>query len=66
MTPRAHSSLSSSPEQTASIARRFVATLAPGTVLALVGPLGAGKTAFVKGLAAGLGVPPRQAVSQSW
>jgi tRNA threonylcarbamoyladenosine biosynthesis protein TsaE len=57
---------SSSPEQTAAIARRLVSTLAPGTVLALVGPLGAGKTAFVKGLAAGLGVPERQAVSPTY
>ncbi len=30
-----------------------------GLVLALVGPLGAGKTVFVKGLAEGLGVDPR-------
>ena len=29
-----------------------------GGVVALVGPLGAGKTVFVKGLAEGLGVPP--------
>jgi tRNA threonylcarbamoyladenosine biosynthesis protein TsaE len=35
-------------------------------VLALIGPLGAGKTAFVKGLAAGLGVPPREAVSPTF
>lgn len=33
-----------------------------GLVLALIGPLGAGKTAFVKGLAAGLGIDP-EAVS---
>lgn len=31
--------------------------LAPGSVLALVGGLGAGKTRFVKGLARGLGFP---------
>lgn len=66
MPPRAQSLRSSSPEQTASFARRLVATLAPGTVLALVGPLGAGKTAFVKGLAAGLGVPPLQVVSPTY
>lgn len=66
MSPATQSLRSSSPEQTASIARRLVPTLAPGTVLALVGPLGAGKTAFVKGLAAGLGVPPRQVVSPTY
>ena len=32
----------------------------------LIGPLGAGKTAFVKGLAAGLGMPSRQAVSPTF
>lgn len=36
---------------------RYVARqLGPGDVLALVGELGAGKTTFVKGLAAGLGI----------
>ena len=57
---------SSSPEQTASIARRLAPTLPPGTVLALLGPLGAGKTAFVKGLAAGLGLPSRQVLSPTF
>lgn len=66
MASQAQSFRSSSPERTASIARRLVPALAPGTVLALVGPLGAGKTCFVKGLAAGLGVPPRQAVSPTY
>lgn len=65
-TGRSRSLRSSSPEQTAALARRLVRELAPGTVLALVGPLGAGKTAFVKGLAAGLGVPPREAVSPTF
>jgi len=66
MTCPALSFFSSSPEQTASIARRLIPSLAPGTVLALVGPLGAGKTAFVKGLAAGLGIPTRQVVSPTY
>jgi tRNA threonylcarbamoyladenosine biosynthesis protein TsaE len=60
------SSRSSSPEQTAAIARRLAATLAPGTVLALIGPLGAGKTAFVKGFAAGLGLATRETVSPTF
>ncbi len=64
--PRTQRFLSSSPEQTAAIARRLVRTLPRGTVLRLIGPLGAGKTAFVKGLAAGLGLPPRQAVSPTF
>jgi tRNA threonylcarbamoyladenosine biosynthesis protein TsaE len=57
---------SSSAEQTAAIARRLAPTLAPGTVLALIGPLGAGKTAFVQGLASGLGIPPRDVVSPTY
>lgn len=47
---------SESCEQTIEIGRALGRVLAPGDVLALVGPLGAGKTQFVKGLAAGLGV----------
>jgi tRNA threonylcarbamoyladenosine biosynthesis protein TsaE len=64
--PRTPGLRSSSPEQTAAIARRLVRTLPRGTVLALIGPLGAGKTAFVKGLASGLGLPPREAVSPTF
>lgn len=64
--PRTRSSRSSSPEQTAAFARRLARTLPAGTVLAIRGPLGAGKTVFVKGLALGLGVPPREAVSPTF
>ena len=39
---------------------------ADGLVLALVGPLGAGKTVFVKGLAEGLGVEPRAVSSPTF
>jgi tRNA threonylcarbamoyladenosine biosynthesis protein TsaE len=39
-----------SPEQTRALGREFAKTLAPGQVLALVGDLGCGKTAFVKGI----------------
>jgi len=45
-----------SPEETAALGKRIGAACAPGTLLALVGDLGAGKTRFVKGLAAGLGI----------
>ena len=49
-------------EETRLLAQEFARALIPGTVLSLEGPLGAGKTCFVKGLAAGLGVSP-EAVS---
>ncbi len=45
-----------SPEQTEAVGRRLAAHLRPGDVIAYYGDLGAGKTAFTRGLAAGLGV----------
>lgn len=42
--------------ETMMIGRRLAAFARPGDVVALVGPLGAGKTAFVGGLAEGLGI----------
>jgi tRNA threonylcarbamoyladenosine biosynthesis protein TsaE len=47
-----------SEEETATLGRRLAETLAPGSVVLLHGDLGAGKTAFVRGLAEGLGVAP--------
>ncbi len=47
---------SSSPASTLDLGRRFGLSAEPGLVLALHGPLGAGKTHFVRGLAHGLGV----------
>lgn len=48
-----------SPEETEAVGQRLGETLGPGTVVAFTGDLGAGKTAFVRGLARGLGVPQR-------
>jgi tRNA threonylcarbamoyladenosine biosynthesis protein TsaE len=42
---------------------RLGRALAVGDVVALVGPLGAGKTTFVQGLARGAGVPPDRHVA---
>ena len=42
--------------ETAAIGRELAASLAAGDVVLLFGDLGAGKTAFVRGLADGLGV----------
>lgn len=54
---------SASPEQTRFIGQLVGSILAAGDCLALSGPLGAGKTQFVKGLAAGLGVPDDEPVT---
>src|SRR5258705_12406514 len=47
-----------SESETHAIARELAASLRAGDVLLLAGDLGAGKTTFVKGLAAGLGIDP--------
>lgn len=47
---------SRSAAETRAIGRTLGRTAVPGTVLALVGPLGAGKTELAKGVAEGLGV----------
>jgi tRNA threonylcarbamoyladenosine biosynthesis protein TsaE len=45
-----------SEDETAAIGRELAATLSAGDAVLLYGDLGAGKTAFVRGLAGGLGV----------
>lgn len=47
--------LTHSPEETRAVARNWAASLESGTVIQLIGDLGAGKTTFVQGLAEGLG-----------
>ncbi len=55
------------PEETFALGRAWGTICAPGDVLALHGTLGAGKTLFTKGLAAGLGVPDiRQVISPTF
>ena len=46
-----------SPEETRSLGERIGALLRSGICIALRGPLGAGKTQLVKGIATGCGVP---------
>ena len=53
---RVHST--SSETDTIALGRELGATLGPGAVVLLSGSLGAGKTAFVRGLAEGLGCDP--------
>lgn len=47
-----------SPEATRDRAERFAETLSAGDCLGLIGPLGAGKTTFVKGVVGALGGDP--------
>ena len=44
--------------ETFALGERVATTLEPGTFVLLHGDLGAGKTAFVRGMAAGLGANP--------
>jgi tRNA threonylcarbamoyladenosine biosynthesis protein TsaE len=55
-----------SEEETADVGRRLAAGLGAGDVVLLSGDLGAGKTAFVRGLAAGLGVDPSEVSSPTF
>lgn len=52
--------------ETFALGEQFGARLTGGEILLLDGPLGAGKTVFVKGLAAGLGVAPGEVTSPSF
>ena len=47
-----------SEQETADAGRRLAAELHAGSVVLLIGDLGAGKTAFTRGLAEGLGIQP--------
>jgi tRNA threonylcarbamoyl adenosine modification protein YjeE len=53
-------------EETRAVARGFAEELRTGDVVALSGPLGIGKTVFVRGLAEGLGGEPRSVASPTF
>ena len=55
-----------SEEETAAVARALARDLAAGDVVLLAGNLGAGKTAFVRGLAEGLGIDPGEVSSPTF
>lgn len=48
--------LTHAPEETEQVGQRLAALLVPGDIIAYYGDLGAGKTAFTRGLARGLGI----------
>ena len=52
--------------ETAAAGRELAAALQRGAVVLLSGDLGAGKTAFVRGLAAGLGIDPDEVSSPTF
>ena len=51
--------VTNSPEETEALGEMLAGRLEPGTVIAFTGDLGAGKTAFVRGLPRGLGIAER-------
>ena len=58
--------VSRSEEETEAFGRRLAEALPPGTVIALCGPLGAGKTVFARGVAAGLDIDPAEVTSPTF
>jgi tRNA threonylcarbamoyladenosine biosynthesis protein TsaE len=57
---------STSETETRAIAAQLANGLPPGAVILLSGDLGAGKTAFVRGIAEGLGVNPDEVTSPTF
>lgn len=58
--------ISTSVKQTQEIAAKLAKHLNPGDIIALIGNLGSGKTAFVKGLAHGLGCAKNKVLSPTF
>jgi tRNA threonylcarbamoyladenosine biosynthesis protein TsaE len=57
---------STSEEETRRLGRQLAAELAPDGILLLVGELGSGKTVLAQGVAAGLGIDPREVQSPTF
>ena len=58
--------VTTSENETQTVARELAASLRAGDVLLLSGDLGAGKTTFVRGLAQGLGIDPAEVSSPTF
>ena len=58
--------ITNSETETVAAGRDFATTLGAGSVVLLSGDLGAGKTAFVRGLAEELGIDPRDVTSPTF
>jgi tRNA threonylcarbamoyladenosine biosynthesis protein TsaE len=61
-----HSLTTHSEEETGAAGRELARTLASGSIVLLSGDLGAGKTAFVRGVAEGLGIDPAEVTSPTF
>ena len=61
-----HNVISGSVEETVSLGKELALGLAGGEVVVLTGPLGAGKTCFIKGMALGLGIKEDEIKSPSF
>jgi len=66
MSGTVHVTETRSEEETARVAATLAAGLHAGSVLLLTGDLGAGKTAFVRGVAIGLGLDPDEVTSPTF
>jgi tRNA threonylcarbamoyladenosine biosynthesis protein TsaE len=66
MTLSGRETITATEAETAAVGRALAAALAPGTTVLLFGELGAGKTAFVRGLAEGLGIDPGEVSSPTF
>jgi tRNA threonylcarbamoyladenosine biosynthesis protein TsaE len=58
--------VTNSEAETAAVGREMATTLNAGAVVLLQGDLGAGKTAFVRGIAEGLGIAPGEVTSPTF
>lgn len=58
--------ITTSEDETAAAGERLAQSLGPGHVVLLYGDLGAGKTAFVRGLAKGIGADPADVSSPTF
>ena len=61
-----HAVKSHSVEETVALGKELAGILKSGDFLALTGPLGAGKTCFIKGVALGLGIDENEIKSPSF
>jgi tRNA threonylcarbamoyladenosine biosynthesis protein TsaE len=63
---RAEAFVTASEADTIAAGRALAARVAPGTTILLYGELGAGKTAFARGLAEGFGIDPAEVSSPTF